>query len=270
MIYTKWNNHNTVKYSQYEVALLYVHGTFVPKNLTIAHFTALHFKISPQGFRILRLPEFIDSTWRWQGCQPCAPAPFYLQSLFCSWMRLNLPRYFQHAEPTLFGTGKCTQCHFQQRYSLNVWCGISGNTHFIGMFNHCVLQYKFLWSHYACCSTWTWLHHNGEPPRSGRKAEAFWMRIIKKDWYGELEWWLGLRSHLSSIHQISSCRVAWLGLHNHLSSVHQISSCRVAWGQECNIVVNQKHNISRGHKCSCCLYQEWSELHAVAHLAACT
>ena len=37
----------------------------------------------PQGSRRLRLPDFKTiGTWRWQGCQPYAPAAFYLQEIF--------------------------------------------------------------------------------------------------------------------------------------------------------------------------------------------
>ena len=37
----------------------------------------------PEGSRRLRFPDFktID-TWRWQGCQPYAPAAFYPQEIF--------------------------------------------------------------------------------------------------------------------------------------------------------------------------------------------
>jgi hypothetical protein len=37
----------------------------------------------PEGSRRLRLPEFkIIDTWRWQGCQPCAPAAFTPKKYF--------------------------------------------------------------------------------------------------------------------------------------------------------------------------------------------
>ena len=37
----------------------------------------------PEGSRRLRFPDFKTvGTWRWQGCQPCAPAAFYPQEIF--------------------------------------------------------------------------------------------------------------------------------------------------------------------------------------------
>ena len=37
----------------------------------------------PEGSRRLRLPDFKTiGTWRWQGCQPYAPAAFYPQEIF--------------------------------------------------------------------------------------------------------------------------------------------------------------------------------------------
>ena len=37
----------------------------------------------PEGSRMLRLPDFKTvGTWRWQGCQPYAPAAFYPQEMF--------------------------------------------------------------------------------------------------------------------------------------------------------------------------------------------
>ena len=37
----------------------------------------------PDGSRRLRFPDFKTiGTWRWQGCQPCAPAAFYPQEIF--------------------------------------------------------------------------------------------------------------------------------------------------------------------------------------------
>ena len=185
-----------------------LHCTSLQNKITVlSKANGIQARIGPWGFRMLRLPEFIDSTWRWQGCQPCASAPFYLQSLFCSWMRLNLPRHFQHKESTLFGTGKCTQCHFQQKFSLILCCSTSFCKVIVPVAPHghgyTIMEH---------------LHVLAE------RQKTFWIRIIKKDWYGELEW--------------------WLGLHSHLSSIHQISSCRVAWGQECNIVVNRNHSIS--------------------------
>jgi hypothetical protein len=38
--HTKWNSHNTTKYPQYKVTLMYV-GTFIP----IIHHSSLHFRI---------------------------------------------------------------------------------------------------------------------------------------------------------------------------------------------------------------------------------
>jgi len=37
----KWICHNIIKYPQYKVTLMYVHGTFIPKNFTVTHFTSL-------------------------------------------------------------------------------------------------------------------------------------------------------------------------------------------------------------------------------------
>jgi hypothetical protein len=41
------------------------------------------FITGPEGSRGLRLPDFMTvGTWRWQGCQPYAPATFMHQEIF--------------------------------------------------------------------------------------------------------------------------------------------------------------------------------------------